>query len=644
MTEFEKLISRYTDAEQYLRTAGFFHVATRASEIETRKLIDAIVEREGYGADLQKHKGDDFTHTAFASDDRKQIAYAIPRRFFHQKDGSIEVKKIEVVWYTYKYADDETEPLHTGEETETVIPITGEEESRLLELTHLERNARNDFEAVKRMAINNLFKEKGIEDDGDKSLSQKLNAVRDLADGLIEAVTKGDAENLQEIQHKQITQHWQILSLTDNDTRKRLTRFFCPQHYYTDEKSRAKQLACVYSNYVNNIVTAIPEGYIHDRFSLYHEKKDHSDADLNNFTLVKNCLEDNRKRILELSHTWFYEVGGEYVKEETAVEDDNKKLQHFADSEAVIQDYTSPQQQIYALTKASRGIFNDIGLAEDITMLDNGQLQFTFAVSKADAKTQRAVIVEIADTVKELTKFDRSVMQAVFSVIEAGNTTFTSKQVAIQNTQNEKPSPNTVGAYTKSIEKMQAIVHRIDATEHHEQNGDNLKEKGIKKVEYTGYLLPVEGMTITMNNGTKVNGYRLIKNPILLEYSKGVKQIHTVDNEVLNVPVRLDETTLLIRDYLIQQIGIIYNARSKVNNNILISTVLDYAGVDLLKLDRTQKKRLTDKIKLMLQYWNGEHIDGEQPIKSRYIEHGYKLNYRGKSLESITINPRPKTK
>ena len=639
MTKYEVLLSKYTDAEQYFKTAGFYHVATRASEIETRKLIDAVIERTGIAGDMTEHGG--YNRTSYSTDDNRSLGYAIPRRYYKEKDGSIEVEKVEIVWYKTAFDDDEFK-CPSGE-TETIIPITAEEERRLLELTLLARNARNEFEAVRRTAVINVFKANGITTEyfnADDDLKQKLTIIRELADDLVEAVTMQDADTLQDIQYDQIL----ALEGIDDDTRNELIRFFCTKYYDTDEASKTRQLACVYSNFINNIVTAIPETYVHDKFTIYNGKKDRGDDDLQKYTLIRNCLDGNRERVLQLSEAWFYEVGGDYVKDNKEAPAEEEALQRFADSEAVIQDYTSPQQQIYALTKASRGIFNDIGLAEEIRELENGQLQFTFAVSKADAKTQRAVIVDIADTVKGLTKFDRSVINAVFSVIEAGNTTFTSKQVAIQNTQNEKPSPNTVGAYTKSIEKMQAIIHKIDATEHHEQNGDNLKEKGIKKVEYTGYLLPVEGITITMNNGTKVNGYRLIKNPILLDYSKGVKQIHTVDNEVLNVPVRLDETTLLIRDYLIQQIGIIYNTHSKVNNNILISTVLDYAGVDLVKMDRTQKKRLTDKIKLMLQYWNGEHIDGVQPIKNKYIEYGYKLNYTGKTLESITINPRPKQK
>ena len=637
MTDFELLISKYIDVERYYRTAGYYHVATRASEIETRKLIDEITKREGYGGGMREHK--DYNRTTYATDDRKNVAYAIPRRYYHEKDGNVEVNKVEVVWYTYDLVNE----IPTNE-TETIVPITDAEKSRLIELTNLARDARNGFEAVKRTAVSNLFEEKGIKDDDDKNLKQKLTALRELADGLVEAVTMQDAERLQEIQYDQIL----ALEGIDDDTRKELIRLFSTQHYDGDLASKIPQLACVYANFAQNIVTAIPESYVHDKTVIYQGRVKIRDdeEETKRFTLLRNCLDDNRKQVYELADKWFYEVGGDYVKydEEKPAEEEEKALQHFAESEAVIQDYTSPKQQIYSLTKASKIIFDDPNMADEITLLDNGQFQFKFAVSRADAKIQRAVIMDIADKVKGITTFDKSVINAVYSVIEAGNTTFTSKQVAIQNTQNEKPRPNTVGAYTKSIEKMRAIIHNIDATEHYEQNGINLEELGVKGVGLSGYLLPVEGITITMNNGTKVNGYRLIKPPILLEYAKNVKQIHTVDNEVLNVPVRLDETTLLIRDYLIQQIGIIYNTHSTVSNNILISTVLDYAGVDLVKLDRTQKKRLTDKITLMLKYWNGEHIDGVQPINNKYIEHGYRLNLKGRSLESITINPRPKAK
>ena len=80
MTDFEKLISKYTDAEQYFTTAGFYHVASRASEIETRKLIDDIVERAGCGGDMTVRKDPNaFSRATYVSDDTMQIGYAIPR-------------------------------------------------------------------------------------------------------------------------------------------------------------------------------------------------------------------------------------------------------------------------------------------------------------------------------------------------------------------------------------------------------------------------------------------------------------------------------------------------------------------------------------------------------------------------------------
>ena len=629
MTEFEKLISKYTDADQYYKTVGFYHVAVRIWEMETRKIIDAIVEREGYGADLQ-NDGDRITNTrkTYFTEDRKKIAYAIPRRYYSQTDGNLEVTKVEVIWLSYRYEDDEHR--YPTEENETVIPITEDDERRLMDLTRQYENARKDYEAVRRTAVINLFNAYGIKTG---EFKKKIQALQDLVNGLFEAVTMQDAENLQEIRYKQIL----ALEGINDDTRNELIREFCTKHYEADnEADKVKQLACVYANFANCMITEIPDGFISEQFSIYQGKKDRTAEEEERYLLLREVNSNNGKRAFELADKWFYEVGGDYVKseEEKPAEDETETLQRFAESEAVIQDYTSPTQQIYGLTKAQRIIFDDEGLADEITTLENGQLQYIFAVSKADAKTQRAVILDIADKVKGLTKFDKSVLNAVFSEIEAGNTTFTSKQVAIQNTQNSKPRPNAVGAYTKSIDKMRTIVHKINATEHLEMNGYNLEEMGIKKVEKEGYLLPVEGTIITMNNGEKVKGYQLIKRPVLLDYAKDTKQILTVDNKVLDIPVNKSETILIMRDYLIQQIGIIYNPNSRISNNILISTVLDYAGFDLLTMDRRKKSDQIKHIKTMIEYWH----------KIKYIEYGYKFNYKGKSLESITIYPRPKAK
>lgn len=626
MTEFEKLIAKYTDTEQYLKTAGFYHVATRVWEIETRKLIDVIVEREGYGDDLERITPPSAflsDRTTYADGDRQNVAFAIPRRYYHQKDGNLEVERVEVIWFNYRYADDEHR--YPTDENETVIPITEDDERRLMELTNLYDTARKDIEAVKRTAVINLFNANGIKTG---EFMRKLETVRGFADGLVEAVTKEDAKHLQEIQHDQIT----ALEGIGDDTRADLIRFFCPEYHEADEKTKSIQLACAYSNFAYNYITAIPESYLHELAVISNGKKERTDEEEQRHLLIRESQRSIDEKTDGIALNWYYEIGGDYVKEQEETPAEDEVLQQFAESEAVIQDYTSPKQHIYSLTKAQRGIFDDPELADEITLLDNGQLEYTFAVSRADAKTQRAVILDIADKVKGLTKFDKSVINAVFSIIEAGNTTFTSKQVAIQTTQNKVPNKNTVGAYTKSIDKMRTILHKVDVTEHYKlNNGD---ADGLNKLEVEGYLLPVEAITITMNNGTKVKGYGLIKHPVLLAYAKETKQIHTVSNEVLNVPVNKTEKVIIMRDYLIQQIGIIYNAHSKVSNNILISTVLDYAGFDLMGMDRRRRAEQINHIKNMIEYWN----------KIKYIEYGYKFNYKGKTLESITINPRPKAK
>ena len=635
MTEFEKIISKYTDAEQYYKTVGFYAVALRVWEMETRKVIGEIVDREGYGAGLQSDDDRITTNRkTYFTEDKNKVFYAFPRRYYSQNNGNLEVTKVEVIWLSYRYEDDERQ--YPTDENETVIPITVDDENRLMEITRRYENARKDYEAVNRTAVINLFNAGGIKTD---EFKKKIKTLQDLANNLFEAVTMQDAENLQEIRYKQIL----ALEGIHDDTRNELIREFCTKYYEADDEQKIPMLACLYANFANSMITEIPDSFIIDQYSIYKGKQDRNADEEELYLLLKEVKDSITDKAFSLGDKWFSEIGGDYVrdKEKPTAEDDAEKLQRLVDGEAVIQDYKSPKRQMYPLTKAQRVVFDDQGLADEITMLENGQLSFKFAVSRKESKTQKSVILEIDDKIKGLTKFDAGVFNAVCSIIEAGNDSFTSKQVAIQNTQNSKPSKNMVGAHTKSIDKMRVILHKLDATEHFEQNRFDLAGN---TVVVDDYLLPAMGIEITMNNGEKVKGYKMIKKPPLLNYAKLTKQLHTVDNEVLNVPVRLDEKTLAMRDYLIRQIGIIYNSHSKVNNNILINTVLSYAGIDLVRLTRVQRQRHVDKIKLMLEYWDGKQIAGERSITNKCIEYGYKLNYNGKTLESITINPRPKKK
>ena len=626
MTKFEKLLSKYTDAEQYFKTVGYYHVATRASEIETRLLVDNIAERAGYGDDIEEVDVDTFTKHYYDQDE-KQLSYAIPRHYYVNKDGNIEISKVEVVWITTELEDG----IPTNE-TEKLIPITENEEHRLRELADLGRDARNDFDAIKRTALTSLFKENGIDD---KDLDGKLNTVRDFANELVDVATMQDAVRLQEIQHEQIL----ALEGISDSTREVLIRQFCPKYCEADEATEAKYLACAYSNFVNNDITAIPELFIRESFHRYFSKVRYGDAeadetDLQYYNLIKHYLDANREKVLELSEAWYYEAGGKYVIEEetqTAIEE-TLPLQRFAESETVItgsfQDYFVPDVYTQDITKP-RAIFDKGYSLEE---LDGVQLEFDILPNaNKECFVYVNMSIEASDDIKLTavpTTFDKAVLDGVNSIYDSGQVAFTAKQVANllyhgNNLTGSGISPNQIGAVTKSINKLRNIEISIDWTEH-------ARMKGLPEgVKYTRkeHIIPARVETLTKGKNV-LEWYTLLEEPPLYSYAKQVKQINSVPIGILNIPqLKMDDEKVALRNYLIEQIGIMKNPNNpKYSRNITINKLLTYAGINVDGITKQVRSKKIKSIEAILQQFKAE----------KWIK-GYEFKKEGRTLYAIEI-------
>ena len=234
---------------------------------------------------------------------------------------------------------------------------------------------------------------------------------------------------------------------------------------------------------------------------------------------------------------------------------------------------------------------------------------------------------------EQLEDIDKSVQNAIYSLTIANpnNPTnfFTAKQVATHilygdNPSNSNPPQSKIDECTESIERQRHIDLKIDYTQHAKLN-KNLPE-GIEELTVKNYMIPLKESDATIN-GVKLKGYILLDIPPLFEYASYTGQIATHPANLLNVPVNLDNKKLALRDFLLEEIGHI-SKNKNWNTTITIDRILEKAGYNLSSLSRTQRSRLITVIKTMLDYWQ---IKGA--IK------GYKENYTGKRLTSITIHP-----
>lgn len=291
--------------------------------------------------------------------------------------------------------------------------------------------------------------------------------------------------------------------------------------------------------------------------------------------------------------------------------------------------FSYPDTHQQNLTKASSKIFDS-----HIPITDLQQAEIDITPSTGKATTTFSVYVDMnAPELKgteNITEFDNSVQDAVISVLQTNSHGFfTSKQLATHllygdNPNNSNPSPQRVGAVTKCIEKQRHIDITVDWTEHAKLNKKIPEGAKLDSFKIKNYMLPVRE-EIAVINGQKVHGYRLLDEPPLYQYAKSVGQIAQHPAKMLNVPVNLDEQKIVIRDFLLKEIGHMKKS-PHWNRTITIDRLLAVAGEESTTLDRRQKSRLIAGIRSMLDYWKSE----------KYID-GYEESTQGKTLNAITI-------
>jgi len=292
-------------------------------------------------------------------------------------------------------------------------------------------------------------------------------------------------------------------------------------------------------------------------------------------------------------------------------------------------DFVYPTDLQQNLTKASSTIFSSKTSIEDLR-----QISLDVTPNKKGLTTTYSVNVDLSAPelkgTENITEYDKSVHNMAISIAKANeHGSFTAKQLATallygDNPNNSRPSPQQIGAVTKSIEKQRHIDITIDWTEHIKLNNKNNLPEDVTAYRRKGYMLPVEEHIFTVN-GKELHGYQFIKEPPLYQYATSVGQIGQTPVKMLNVPINLDQSKIVIRDFLLEEIAHI-KKRESWNRTISVDRLLDVAGEDSQTITRKKKSLLLTAVKDMLNYWKSEG----------YIK-DYKENIKAKSIQSFTL-------
>ena len=224
--------------------------------------------------------------------------------------------------------------------------------------------------------------------------------------------------------------------------------------------------------------------------------------------------------------------------------------------------------------------------------MKEGEGHYIIDTTRNKAKTKATTLYSInfenltnAKITKALDPFDKRVYFATAALYNAGN-----KEVTIPQIYNAMGYDSTLSQYDRkkiddSITKMASANILID-------NEQEIKAGySYPRVLYDAPLLPMERVRMIINGELVEGAIHLFREPPMMSFARGRKQITTVDRELLLTPVNKTNTNLSIEDYLIRRIAQAHNGKSK--KRILFSTIYEEAHLGTTKKQQRARSTIT---------------------------------------------------
>ena len=270
-----------------------------------------------------------------------------------------------------------------------------------------------------------------------------------------------------------------------------------------------------------------------------------------------------------------------------------------------------PQKHLIPNNKLANSLTKDI-IGAGLIELDVGR--------KKDDILTRCILNYEGDNVKltsrrSFTEYDRQVADAVTSLYEYGDkshiiTAATVYRAMVHATETETPSPQQIEAVTQSLDKLRFVRVQIDCTEELMRRNIDLNGSQITAGKIDTYLLTLDKMEV-IAGGQKVVAYKVIKTPILYEYSRLTGQVITVPAALLDIrdktgaKIPNTERRIAIKGYLMRRISIMKGQNSKNQSCHILYDSL-YNEVCSTEPTQKEKRLIRDYIPCVLEYWKSE--------------------------------------
>ena len=203
---------------------------------------------------------------------------------------------------------------------------------------------------------------------------------------------------------------------------------------------------------------------------------------------------------------------------------------------------------------------------------------------------------------RKLTPFDKRVYIAISALFKAGNALISLTMLHYAMGYTSTPNARDLEKINDSVSKMAAAMIYID-----NQEEVDAGYKFPKYEKYTSSLLPMERIEGVINGKAVEAAIHLFREPPLMGFARGRKQITTIDRKLLETPVNKTEQNFLLEDYIIERISHM-KKDSKTPRKILFETLYTETQIT----SRKQRSRLVEKDgklnKIMKHYMNCKYI------------------------------------
>lgn len=282
--------------------------------------------------------------------------------------------------------------------------------------------------------------------------------------------------------------------------------------------------------------------------------------------------------------------------------------------------FIAPVNAVFDNTKVGRMIFTKE--IQDALRTEKFKDGIPVPVSPKNAKRESDVTLAIDfsnfKTSKYLTGDHKDVLNAVNSIIEAGNDKFTLSSLYEQVYQKPPKRSYQLEELKKTVDDLRGILITIDYTQHMKMNGTALD--GETYMIRRQNALSLDEVTVSIN-GMKTTVYKLLQEPPTYTYPKACNQIVTIPKKYLETKsVSNTEQARMIKRYVVERINA-YNG-GKISSTIkydeIYSLYSEASGIDISEMTKEKKKNARDITKKILNdFKNNEFITGYEESKKR---------------------------